>query len=533
MKRTIVVILLVGSFIFVSYKACSNHSGKKTVRVTEQELLDKIKGGWVGKAYGVSFGGPTEFRYQGEIIEGPLSLDKEGLKWLPWQDDMYVNMAFLKTLAEEGFSATIEDFAKDFAYGGFLLWHANGQGRQNILSGIKPGLSGHPYYNPHADDIDFQIECDFIGLVSPGLPESSKEICDKVGHIMNYGDGVYGGYFVTAMYAAAFIEDDPYKIVKYGLSMLPKGSGYAQIIRDVLNWYEKYPDDWKKVWKKIEDKYNRDLCPWGVKSKFNIQARLNGSYIALGILYGNGDLKKTVEIATRCGQDSDCNPGNAGGVVGTMLGYSRLPKDIKEAMKPYMKEVFCFTPFSIDSASKVCLRLAVQNILRNNGNKRGDTLEFAIQSFVNKDEEVEVSFPTLEPIDKFSIYDDRIKWVGDWSKVDYKGDEVMRRSDNPGDYMEVNFEGSAVYVQGDLRYDQGILEAYIDGKLMQERDMYLPKKWELANQSTAVWITGLPFGNHKLVVKVTGRKNPKSEGITISLGKVVTYRGEVAKLPKR
>jgi len=77
----------------------------------------------------------------------------------------------------------------------------------------------------------------------------------------------------------------------------------------------------------------------------------------------------------------------------------------------------------------------------------------------------------------------RIKWVGDWSKVDYKGDEVMRRSDNPGDYMEVNFEGSAVYVQGDLRYDQGILEAYIDGKLMQERDMYLPKKWELANQN--------------------------------------------------
>jgi hypothetical protein len=75
----------------------------------------------------------------------------------------------------------------------------------------------------------------------------------------------------------------------------------------------------------------------------------------------------------------------------------------------------------------------------------------------------------------------------------------------------------------------GILEALIDGKPAERRDMYLPKQWSRANQATAVWLTGLPVGKHKLQVRVTGKKNLQAQGITIGLGRVVSYRGEVAK----
>ncbi len=34
------------------------------------------------------------------------------------------------------------------------------------------------------------------------------DISDRVGHIMNYGDGWYGGVYVASMYALAFISDD-------------------------------------------------------------------------------------------------------------------------------------------------------------------------------------------------------------------------------------------------------------------------------------------------------------------------------------
>ena len=525
MKQNKIIAGLI-SLIFIF--ACTNDlSFPKTVTTSKELLLDKIRGGWVGKSYGVSFGGPTEFASQGAIIEGPLKLDPQGLKKLPGQDDMYVNMALLKAVVDNGLDATPTDFAKEFAYGGFLLWHANGQGRQNILAGIPPEKSGHPLYNPHADDIDFQIECDFIGLFSPGLPQAAIKICDRAGHLMNYGDGVYGGYFVTTMYAAAFIENNVVKIVNAGLDCLPNESGYAAIIRDLLAWHKQYPNDWKKTWQELEDKYNDDLCPWGVKSKFNIQASLNGAYIALGLLYGEGDLEKTVELSTRCGQDSDCNPANAGGIIGTMLGFENLLETIKTDMAPHMNTDFRFTPFSIESASRECLRLAIENVLANGGKESGENIQIKVEPFVN-DNEAEISFPTLEPLDRFDVTDERITWTGDW-KMSPKGKNSMRRSSDPNGSMEVEFSGNVVYVQGDIRFDQGILEYFIDGKSAGTRDMYLPKKWSRADQSTAVWLTGLADGNHTLKVIVTGNKNDESEGIMVSLGKVVTYTGEVAK----
>jgi len=64
------------------------HSEQTVVLNGPQTLLDKIRGGWVGKAYGVSFGGPTEFLFQGVIIQQPLQFNPLGLWYLSGQDDM-------------------------------------------------------------------------------------------------------------------------------------------------------------------------------------------------------------------------------------------------------------------------------------------------------------------------------------------------------------------------------------------------------------------------------------------------------------
>ena len=150
-------------------------------------------------------GEPMEFDAQGEIYEGSLEIHPDAPKiWLHNEDDLYTNMSFLEVLREHGLEATQENFADVFREKNFLLWHANGQARQNLMEGVPASLSGHPHYNPHADDIDFQIECDFIGIISPGLSSATQEMSDKVGHIMNYGDGYYAGAFLSAMYSYAF-----------------------------------------------------------------------------------------------------------------------------------------------------------------------------------------------------------------------------------------------------------------------------------------------------------------------------------------
>ena len=95
----------------------------------------------------------------------------------------------------------------------------------------------------------------------------------------------------------------------------------------MLRWYKQYPDDWTKTWQLINEKYQLQpavpavLLQRARRMTFNIDAKINGAYIVMGLLYGRGDPDETIIIAMRCGQDSDCNPSNAGGILFTTIGF--------------------------------------------------------------------------------------------------------------------------------------------------------------------------------------------------------------------
>ena len=342
-------------------------------RLPVEEYVDKMKGGWIGQMAGVGWGGPTEFRCQGRIMAA------NGVpKWRPQminqfgQDDIYVEMTFLRTLETHGLDCTIRQAGVDFANSGYGLAHANQVGRDNLRRGIAPPDSGHPHFTKHADDIDYQIEADYSGLIAPGMPQLTIELGEKFGRLMNYGDGLYGGQFVGGMYAEAFFEDDIVRIVEAGLRCIPKESQYAEMVRDMLAWYRKNPDNWQKTWQWCEDKYHKNarythgLCsrPGGVNA-FSIDAKLNGAYIIMGLLYGKRDPDKTIIISTRCGQDSDCNPSNAGGVLFTTIGFKKLPERFVSALNP--KARFSHTPYDFPRLSRVCEVLARKAVVAQGG----------------------------------------------------------------------------------------------------------------------------------------------------------------------
>jgi hypothetical protein len=55
----------------------------------------------------------------------------------------------------------------------------------------------------------------------------------------------------------------------------------------------------------IDDKYqrNKDYRRFSCNpGEFNIDAKINGAYIAMGLLYGEGNIEKTTVISMRCGQ---------------------------------------------------------------------------------------------------------------------------------------------------------------------------------------------------------------------------------------
>ncbi len=348
---------------------CTSKTRYRTL--TLEEYRDKMKAGWLGQMAGVGWGAPTEFKFNGVIIpEDQVPEWEDGMINQQYQDDIYVEMTFLKTLEDHGFEVPIRQAGIDFANSQYRLWHANRHGRHNLRSGIAPPYSGHPQYNSHADDIDYQIEADYSGLIAPGLPQTVIDLGNKFGRLMNYGDGLYGGQFVGGMYAEAFFEKDITKIIEAGLACIPDDSQYEETIRDVLKWHRENPGDWQKTWQLIEDKYNlnpdyRRFSCNGTATDFNIDAKINGAYIVMGLLYGEGDMDKTIIISMRCGMDSDCNPSNAAGILATSLGMENLPDKYKTGIDNTTR--FSYTAYNFPSLVEVCETLARDAVIRAGG----------------------------------------------------------------------------------------------------------------------------------------------------------------------
>jgi hypothetical protein len=344
-------------------------------RLPVEVYRDKMAGGWIGQMCGVGWGAPTEFKFKGQIIPA----DKMP-KWEPRmvnqfnQDDIYVEMTFLRTLELYGWDVSIRQAGIDFANSGYPLWHANKAGRDALRAGIAPPDSGHPRFNKHADDIDYQIESDYAGLIAPGMPNLVIALGEKFGRLMNYGDGLYGGQFFGGMYAEAFFEDDPVKIVAAGLKCIPAESQYAECIRDVLAWHKQDPKNWEKTWQAIEDKYQKNpayrkaSCNRG---DYNIDAKINGAYVVMGVLYGDRNFDQTIVISTRCGQDSDCNPSSAAGAVFTTVGMKKLPERFTSALNRTTK--FSHTAYDFDGLLAVCEKLARDAVVKQGGRIERDS----------------------------------------------------------------------------------------------------------------------------------------------------------------
>lgn len=375
--------IVIGFLVLIFSFSCSTKQEYR--KISLEKYRSKMKAGWLGQMAGVGWGAPTEFKFNGVIIpkEQYPKWDKSMVNQ-QFQDDLYVEMTFLKTLEDNGFDVSIRKAGIDFANSRFQLWHANKYGRENLRNGIAPPYSGHPKYNSHSDDIDYQIEADYSGLISPGMPQMVVDLGDKFGRIMNYGDGVYGGQFVGGMYAEAFFSKDINHIIKAGLDCIPSNSQYAEAVNDVIKWHKQNPKDWKKTWNLINEKYNlnhdyRKFSCNGTSPNFNIDAKINGAFIVMGLLYGEGDMDKTIEVSMRCGMDSDCNPSSAAGVLAVSLGLENLPAKFKSNIDDTTK--YSFTDYTFPKLLEVCEMLSKKAVVRSGGkiekNSQGE-IEFLI-----------------------------------------------------------------------------------------------------------------------------------------------------------
>lgn len=476
------------------------------VTLDKEVLMDKIRGAWAGQVIGCTYGGPTEFKFPTFISdEYAIDWNEHMVKW--WYDhspglydDVYMDLTFVEVFEKEGLDAPVESFARAFAEAGYPLWHANLQARYNIREGIMPPASGHWRNNAHADDIDFQIEADYAGIMAPGMVNAATGYTDEIGHIMNYGDGWYGGVYVAAMYALAFISDDIPYIVGEALKTIPAQSKYYQCIHDVIRWWKQYPEDWHITWSLANEHYGYDICcPSGFNAPFNIDAVINSAYIVIGLLYGNGDFFRTIDIATRCGQDSDCNPASAAGILGTILGFDGIPEYWKTPVYEVEDVNFKYTDISLNRACQMSFNQALKVIALNGGSTEGSSV--TIRTQVPEPVRLEQSLEGLWPVAKHSIN----KTLADLGEFSFEGRAAVfsYRFVLPKDYSVTDYKAR--------------VEVLVDGA--PYKTVFLPTSGNgRGTELCQIW--DLPSGEHKVSFNWTNK--PSDVDLIVGFANIFT-----------
>jgi hypothetical protein len=314
---------------------------------------------------------------------------------------------------------------------------------------------------------------------------------------MNYGDGWYGGVYVGAMYSLAFVSKDINYIVKEALKTIPSQSEFYQCINDVIKWHQQYPADWKQTWFQVQKKWADEIgCPDGVFAPFNIDAKINAAYVVIGLLYGKGDFTNTLEITTRCGQDADCNPSSAGGILGTVLGYDGIPAYWKQGLKEAEEINFKYTTMSLNSVYKIGLKHALLNIERNGGNTKNDNITINLQQ--PKAVRFENSFAGLYVKEKKNV---------DWSASK--------------DEINFEYEGTGFVLRGETgrwgNHTDNVINAelYIDGK--KTETIKLPVNFTTRRHELC-WKYDLPQGKHSIRFKIV---NPSADHPTYNAEAII------------
>jgi hypothetical protein len=249
-------------------------------------------------------------------------------------------------------------------------------------------------------------------------------------------------------------------------------------------------------------------CPDGVFRAFNIDASINAAYIVLGLLYGEGDYGKTIDISTRAGMDSDCNPANAAGILGTMLGYSNIPDYWKQGIDKVEGLNFVYTDMSLLDVYDIGYKHALEMIERNGGKVLDDAVEIRYQ--VVEPVRFEESFAGLYPVER-----------------------ITRRFDGKTNYLTSsnreysnNFKGSAIVVAGnvsqlppnmpDHETYSVLIDVYLNGELAETVSM--PVNW-VHRKHEIYWNYDLEEKDYE--IKLVARE--LKEGIRVNVTALVVY----------
>jgi hypothetical protein len=297
----------------------ANKRMEHTWSISAEVLRDKIRGGLLGQMLGDLNGLPHEMKYIAE--PGNVTEYTPALPQGAWtDDDTDFEWVYIKTMQEENClllsPQRISRLWKERI--NKRIWCSNQYARQLMDLGIDPPLTGTAVFNPWADfNISGQFLCETFGLIAPAMPQKAAQIGLNYTRVAIDGEPAQTTQLFTSMIALAFLRDDIDSLLDNGLAAVDPDSAIARIVKDVRDWHQKHPGDWRVTRRLLKEKYSKHNGAMRDRNGYELNT---GSVIA-ALLYGEGDFVQTLTTAFNCGWDADNNAATAGTIVGVMKGY--------------------------------------------------------------------------------------------------------------------------------------------------------------------------------------------------------------------
>lgn len=299
-----------------------------------KDYVERVYAGWLGKVIGVRHGACIEGWKAEQIREkyGEITQYIYPNRFFRPDDDTNGPIFLIRALEDYGSTEDISPqemgltllnyaaFERGFYWWGGYSKSTPHTAYLNLYHGAQAPDSGSSRLNglTASEQICGQIFIDSWGLVNPGDYRRAARYAQKMASVTHDGEGVYGGMFIAACISAAFEDRDIYSVIKKGLSIIPETSTYARVVRDLSNFHKQNPDNFLDALAYSLKNYGYD------RYKGTCHILPNAGVVLVALLYGGGDFSRSVNIAAMCGEDTDCNVGNVGSIMGVLCGLDGI-----------------------------------------------------------------------------------------------------------------------------------------------------------------------------------------------------------------
>ncbi|NLB82534.1 MAG: ADP-ribosylglycohydrolase family protein [Clostridiaceae bacterium] len=276
--------------------------------MTDKEFLDKVHGCWYGKCLGGAAGAPKEGIKKLIDISDFTEIYNPDLP----NDDLDLQLLWLDVLEKKGFNITSCDLADAWIKQCWYPFSEYGYFMKNYMRGIKPPYSGIINNSFFKEGMGCPIRSEIWGIICAGRPELAVKYAYIDGCLDHADNSIYAEQFLAAVESMAFFEGNIEKLINDGMKYIPSGSKLHKCFEMILDMQDK---PWQYVRQETLNKF-------GHPDFTNVVQNLGIVIIAL--LYGNGDMRETINIALKCGYDTDCTCASAASIIGIIKGYNGL-----------------------------------------------------------------------------------------------------------------------------------------------------------------------------------------------------------------